>query len=145
MKIHFKIVREVEEMLAAFPLIVQLNPEIRMNYYAHSLNEMIKNGYFQVLVMDENKNLIAVSGIWIGTKLYCGKYLEMDNVVVDQHYRSKGIGEELYSYVEQLARENQCNVIMLDAYKENTRAHAFYEKYGFVAKGFHFIKQLNHE
>ena len=145
MPIQFKIVRQVEEMLSAFPLIVQLNPEIRMNYYAQSLNEMVLNGYFQVFVMDQDKNLIAVSGIWIGTKLYCGKYLEMDNVVVDQNYRSKGIGEELYNYIEQLAYDNGCKVIMLDAYKENTRAHAFYEKYGFSAKGFHFIKQLNHE
>ena len=145
MQIRFKIAREVEEMLAAFPLIIQLTPTIKMNFYVSCLNEMVKNGYFQIHVFDEQNNLIAVSGIWIGAKLYCGKYLEMDNVVVDQSYRSKGIGEELYLYIEQLANHNQCSVIMLDAYKENTRAHDFYTKFGFVARGFHFIKQLNHE
>lgn len=131
-----------EEMAEGFRLIRQLNPDITEQEYLQRLPEMVKAGYFQVVVRDQEKNVIALSGIWINTKLYSGKYLEMDNVVVDMLVRSNGIGSILFEYAEKLAQEHECQCIMLDAYKENIKAHAFYVRKGFVARGFHFIKKL---
>lgn len=134
---------KIEEMKAGYRLIRQLNPEVTEEVYQERLAEMIKAGYFQVAVKDKEGHIIALSGIWINTKIYSGKYLEMDNLVVDMLMRSSGIGSLLFEYVEELAKENNCHCIMLDAYKENIKAHVFYLRKGFVSRGFHFIKKLD--
>lgn len=133
---------KIEEMKEGYRLIRQLNPEVTEKVYLERLTGMIKAGYFQVVVKDKDGQIIALSGIWINTKIYSGKYLEMDNVVVDMLIRSNGVGSVLFEYIEELARENKCDCIMLDAYKENIKAHGFYVRKGFVSRGFHFIKKL---
>ncbi|MBI3232577.1 MAG: GNAT family N-acetyltransferase, partial [Bacteroidetes bacterium] len=85
---------------------------------------------------------IAVSGYWIGAKLYCGSYLEIDNFVVDEKHRSSGIGKQLIEWLTNEAKAHQCETMMLDAYVENFKAHHFYYREGFIARGFHYIKYL---
>lgn len=98
---------------------------------------------YRLLAAFERNELIAISGYWISHKLYCGKYLEPDNVVVHRNYRSRGVGEKLQAELESIAKKNGCRVMMLDAYLENIRGHSFYERHGYVKKGFHFVKKLN--
>jgi ribosomal protein S18 acetylase RimI-like enzyme len=142
MNLEVEIVRDAKNMELAFSLVKQLSPEITREDYTQYISEMVKSNYFQIFIRNNEKHLVAVSGIWLATKLYCGKYLEMDNVVVDEAYRSAGLGKILYEKSLEIAMENNCKVLMLDAYKENTRAHEFYEQKGFVKRGFHFIKKL---
>lgn len=130
-----------EEMFPFYPLVNQLQPWLKEEYYQSHLREMVKHNYSQVVVW-ENETPVGVSGIWINYKLYCGKYLEMDNVVVDNNYRNKGIGNLLYEKALEIAINENCRVMMLDAYLENTSAHRFYERNGFEKKGFHFIKKI---
>lgn len=134
---------KAEDMKPCYRLIRQLNPDITEQEYMQRLPDMINAGYFQIVVRNKKKDIIALSGIWINTKLYSGKYLEMDNVVVDEKLRSSGIGSALFEYAEELAHEHGCKCVMVDAYKENLKAHAFYVRKGFIARGFHFIKKLS--
>ncbi|MFA9214671.1 MAG: GNAT family N-acetyltransferase, partial [Candidatus Methylacidiphilales bacterium] len=105
------------------------------------LKDMIKLNYKQAVFYTKQKP-IGVCGFWINTKIYSGKYIELDNVVVDQNFRSKNIGKLLCDHVLEIAKQQNCKTAMLDAYLENTKAHGFYEKLGFIKKGFHFIKPL---
>lgn len=100
-----------------------------------------EKGYHLLAVFAEEK-LVAISGYWIAHKLYCGKYLEPDNVVVDEHFRSQGVGEILQKKLEAIAVENGCEVMMLDAYLDNLAGHKFYERQGYQRKGYHFIKKI---
>ncbi len=137
----FKELLSLNEMIEQFPIIQQLQPSLTLVAYKQMLPEMIPNGYSQVIVIDTEK-CIGISGIWINTKLYSGKYLEMDNVVIDENYRSKGIGKLLCDWCINKAKETNCKKVMLDAYLENEKAHAFYEREGFSKRGYHFIKNL---
>ena len=102
---------------------------------------MLPYRYAQVGIFLEER-CIGLSGYWIGTKLYCGKYLEIDNFVILPEYRNKGIGKIMLNWLENQARTQQCTHIMLDAYVENFKAHHFYYREGFIARGFHYLKQL---
>lgn len=137
----FKELTTAEEMLIQFPLLQQLQSKLTLEEYKTMLPEMIRYGYFQVGVF-ENDKCIGLSGIWISTKLYSGKYLEMDNVIIDENYRSKGIGKLLCDWCINKAKETNCKRVMLDAYLENEKAHQFYEREGFVKRGYHFIKEV---
>lgn len=129
------------EMLQQLPLIQQLYPEFTKQIYSDLLDEMLPNNYKQ-LVAFENEIAVGLSGFWVGTKLWCGKYLELDNVIVHPNHRSKGVGKVLTEYLNQKAIDLGCKVVALDAYTNNFPAHKFYFNQGFVPKGFHFVKFL---
>ncbi len=131
----------IEEMMEQFPLIQQLYPDYSTEKYHDLLSAMLPNNYKQLIVV-ANGITIGLAGFWIGTKLWSGKYLELDNVVVHEDFRSKGIGSIMTDYLNQKAMDEQCNMIVLDAFSTNFGAHKFYMNHGFVPKGFHFIKFL---
>ena len=132
----------IEEMMEQFSLIRQLYPDYSTEKYHDLLSAMLPNNYKQLIVV-ANGITIGLAGFWIGTKLWSGKYLELDNVVVHEDFRSKGIGSIMTNYLNQKAIDEDCKMIVLDAFSTNFGAHKFYMNHGFVPKGFHFIKFLN--
>lgn len=128
-------------MLPMYPLIRQLSPDVTEERYAQALDDMLAHGYRMAAVM-EGDQCLGISGFWVSTKIYSGRYMELDNVVVDATQRSQGVGQVLYDFLHDIAIQEGCEMMMLDAYIENEKAHAFYERQGFVKKGFHFLNQL---
>ncbi len=131
----------INEMLPNYSLICELTPSLTIEQYQQYLEQMVPHNYFQVVVLS-GEQVIAVSGYWIATKIYSGKYLEIDNFIVSEPFRKEGVGQALIRWMEEEARAHQCNVIMLDAYVENFKAHAFYYRQGFIARGFHYLKSV---
>lgn len=129
------------DMEANLALLQHLNPTLQAAAYRTMLEDMIPNGYKQVAVYDGDK-VIGLSGYWIITKLYCGKYIEMDNVVVNPAWRSRGIGQLLCNWIKEKAKSSGCKSIHLDVYAHNKHAHRFYFREGFMIEGFHMIQYL---
>ncbi|WP_235826627.1 GNAT family N-acetyltransferase [Acidithiobacillus ferridurans] len=48
-----------------------------------------------------------MAGIWLGTRFWCGRYLDVDNVIVDPQYRGVGIGQQLMDWVENYAHKGR--------------------------------------
>ena len=134
----------VEEMLGNIEVMRFLYPAFTVEKYESYLMEMIPHNYKQIAVF-ENEVCVAVSGFWSGTKLWSGKYIEIDNFIVHPGHRSKGLGKMMTDYVDELAKETGCTMIVLDAFTGNFTAHRFYYNQGYVPKGFHFLKILNEE
>lgn len=129
------------EMLEQLEILLQVYPDFTTDTYGALLDDMLPKQYQQLIVVDNGKT-IGLSGYWIGTKLWSGKYLELDNVVVHNEYRSKGIGKLINAHLEKKAVQYNCTMLALDAYTTNFGAQKFYMNQGFVPKGFHFIKML---
>lgn len=130
-----------KEMLDQYSLVVQLSPEIEKKEYERMVRDMVKQDYRMIGAFDQQA-CIGVSGFWINTKLYCDRYLEPDNVVSDKNYRSKGVGKMLMDWLTEEAKRCGCKTIILDAYVENSAAHRFYFREGFITRGFHFLKKI---
>ncbi len=138
------VVRELidkEEMLKNLPVLQDLYPSLTLSEYSSELDLMLPHNYGQVGVF-EGDICLGLSGFWIGTKLWCGKYLELDNIVVSKTQRSQGIGKLLFDFLHKKALENDCTMLSLDSYTTNFNAHKFFYKEGFAPKGFHFINIL---
>ncbi len=129
------------EMLEQLAVLQELYPNLTEAYYCQLLDEMIPHNYGQIGVFDQDKCL-GISGYWVGTKLWCGSYLEMDNVIVIEAARGTGAGKMLSTYLDQKASELGCHIMTLDAYTNNFQAHRFYYNQGYAPRGFHFIKIL---
>jgi len=83
----------LEDKEEAVALAVQLEPE---NYTVEMLNPLFDTMFahqghraFGVFVDQE---MVGWSTGWISTRFYCGRQLELDNVVTDSARRSNGIG-----------------------------------------------------
>ena len=144
MKLEIKELTTVEEMLSNIVVMRFLYPSFTVEKYESYLVEMIPHNYRQVAVF-ENEVCVAVSGFWSGTKLWSGKYIEIDNFIVHPEHRSKGLGKMMTDYIDAKAKETGCTMIVLDAFTGNFTAHRFYYNQGYVPKGFHFLKILNEE
>jgi ribosomal protein S18 acetylase RimI-like enzyme len=139
---EIRILTQKAEMLAHLDIVKQLYPEFTVEKYGTLLDEMLKANYQQVIVTKNNKT-IALTGVWIGTKLWSGKYIEIDSFVVDEDFRGQKIGDILIKEVHKIAEKEGANQIVLDAFTTNFTAGKFYINHGFQPKGFHFVKILN--
>lgn len=72
---------------------------------------------------------------WIGVFLYRAVEIdpraEISGLVVDERFRSQGVGLELLERAEQWAREKGCTAAGLRSNVIRSRAHAFYERNGY--------------
>ncbi len=130
------------EMLQNYAILTKVYPSLTLEDYDRELDAMIPHNYGQVAIYD-GEQCVGLSGFWIGTKLWCGKYLEADNVVVDPNFRSKGVGKLLFDYLENKARQENCGLLGLDSYTSNFKAHKFFYNQGYEPRGFHFINVLD--
>ena len=62
------------------------------------------------------------------------KSLFIDDLCVDQQARGQHIGESLFEYVKQQAKEQGCYEVTLNVWAGNTSAEHFYEKMGMKTK-----------
>jgi len=134
----------LEDMLGTYEVLTELYPSLSLEQYREELRFMVQHNYSQIAVL-EQQVFVGVSGLWLGNKLWCGKYLEIDNIVVSEKNRSKGIGKMMVDFIEKKARELGCNMVALDSYTTNFKAHKFFYNQGFTPKGFHFINLLNQD
>lgn len=137
-----QVLTTVQEMLSQIETIKFLYPNMTIERYEGFLNDMIPKNYKQVAVFD-GEACVGLTGFWFGTKLWTGKYLEIDNFVVHPDYRKKGIGKVLTDFIDERAKELECTCIVLDAFTGNFVAHKFYYNQGYVPRGFHFIKTID--
>lgn len=131
----------VESMLPYLGLVQQLTPSLTLERFRDLLMAMVPHRYAMVAAF-EGPVCTGLSGYWIGHKLYCGRYLEIDNFVVDAPYRARGVGQLLLDHLRDVAKAEGCEHLMLDAYLDNTGAHRFYERHGFSKRGYHFMLKV---
>ena len=133
----------IEEMISLHHIILELYPAMSIEEYKEKIEKMIPHNYTQAIVLDDKNNCIGISGVWIGNKLWCGKYMEIDNIIIKKENRSSGAGSILFDYLKEKAKQENCNIMVLDSYSTNFNAHRFFYNKNFSPKGFHFVNILN--
>lgn len=137
-----------ENIKSIIPLVQLLNG-IDETILFERLEVMLQNNYQCVGVYDTSaslstskEKLIGICGLWILTKFYIGKHLEPDNVIILPEYRNKGVGELMMAWIDNYAKEQNCDAIELNAYIENAKGVEFWKKTGFYVRGHHFQKLI---
>ncbi|WP_395052891.1 GNAT family N-acetyltransferase [Flavobacterium sp.] len=133
---------KIQEMLLQIEIIKFLYPNMTIEKYESFLQDMIPKNYKQVAIF-ENETCVGLTGFWFGTKLWTGKYIEIDNFIVHPDHRKKGIGKLLTQFIDEKAKELKCTCVVLDAFTGNFKAHRFYYNQGYAPRGFHFIKTID--
>lgn len=130
------------EIFSIVPLLQKLgNYSVSETLIKERLKEMAQQNYECLGIFDAEK-LIGTCGLWFQTRHYAGKSVEMDHVIIDDAYRGQGVGKMLIEYVSDYAKKKSCNWVELNSYVHNFPSHKFFYSQGFVAKGYHFVKEM---
>lgn len=83
------------------------------------------------LVTARSKNKIVGMGSLVFTRTPYGLRARIEDVVVDEHYRGKGIGEKISKALITLAKKAKVRRVELSTRQTRVAARKLYEKLGF--------------
>jgi GNAT superfamily N-acetyltransferase len=111
----------------------QYNDNIPSSYYsAFDAINLDKNNYLVVAELD-GKIIDTMQLTFITYLTYQGgKRLQIEGVRIDKTVRGQGIGQEMFKWAIDKAKEEGCHVVQLTTDKKRPEALKFYKKLGFV-------------
>lgn len=98
----------------------------------------------RILVFDLNGDIVGYAIlVFFWSNEYGGDFVEIDELFVQEAYRSQGIGRRFLQWLE-VTWQSQAVALSLQAAPENQRAIALYQRLGFsLSNNFHLVKPLN--
>jgi GNAT superfamily N-acetyltransferase len=109
------------------------NEKSDINKMKVKFTQLQKNdAYVLLCAVLDNTVVGSVMGI-ICEELYgeCQPFMVLENMVINNDYRKKGIGKALFAALEKIAREKGCTQIILVTEANRKDACGFYESVGF--------------
>ena len=121
---------EAREADAAFELMRQLRPRLASaaDFEAH-WRRQVEGGYRAVAVWAQARPL-ALAGFRVLENFVHGRYLYVDDLVVDEAGRGQGVGAALMDWLKAEGRALGCHNLVLDTALANTAAQRFYRRQG---------------
>ncbi|TPV61054.1 GNAT family N-acetyltransferase [Aestuariibacter sp. GS-14] len=118
-----------------------LRPQFSVDELSSAIVRQWQSGY-RLAVAYCDGLVVGVAGFVLGEKLAWGKHMYIDDLVVDESMRSKGIGDALLQCCQTHAESHGCVSLHLDSGTQRTRAHGFYFAHGMPISSFHFNKSI---
>jgi GNAT superfamily N-acetyltransferase len=129
------------KILGCFPVMSQLRPHIEQAKFIEQVRYQMKEGY-QLAFLEIDEQVLAVAGFRIYTCLASGKFLYIDDLVVDELNRSQGYGKQLFQWLIEYAINHGCKHLSLDSGVQRFAAHRFYLMERMSITSHHFGIQL---
>lgn len=131
-----------KEIEKCFSVILELRPHLVKESFLKLVRNMENEG-FMLAYIEENDEVVSVAGYRIGTSLFMGKHLYVDDLVTLETKRSKGYGERMISWLRTFAQKNKCQYFHLDSGTQRHSAHKFYFREGLTIASYHFSEELS--
>jgi len=127
-----KIAETDDEIRNCYLVTAELRPHFKSaDEFFTQVKRQSKNCGFQLVYLEEN-GIKAVAGVRIGEWLARGKYLEIEDLVTVSDSRSSGYGGELFDWIVNYAKRENCVEIKLVSAVTRFGAHKFYLKKGMI-------------
>lgn len=142
-KLKIELIQPLEHRAKTLDLLKQLNPEKDISYLESTQIAMINSPVYNCFGLFLDDTLIGIASAWTTVRIYCGKQLELDNVIIDSKIQSKGYGKYFMNAIQEWSEKNDYKSLSLNTYVQNSRSHKFYFNEGFKVLGFHFEKKVS--
>lgn len=136
-RLHIKEI-DGDELGRTWPVMAQLRPHLSEPDYLAMIQRMRVTDGFRVFAAVRDGAVVGVAGVRPMELLYCGRILQIDDLVVSDGERSKGVGKALIEHVKAIAKAEDRGEVHLDSGMARTEAHRFYDREGFERLGYHF-------
>ncbi|WP_438351025.1 GNAT family N-acetyltransferase [Paenibacillus sp. FA6] len=115
-----------EEILTTYTLMKQLRPHLEEETYLSKIRKLQLEYGYKLIVIFESGKAKAAAGYRICDSLAWGKYLYVDDLITDQESRSSGYAKQLFDWLDEELKKNQCVGMHLDSGVQRHDAHRFY-------------------
>lgn len=134
------LIEEIDDagLARTWPVMSQLRPHLNEADYRAMVARMRQSDGFRVIAALRDGAVVGVAGVRPMELLYCGRILQIDDLVVRDTERSTGVGKALLDHVKAEARALGRNEVHLDSGMLRHDAHRFYDREGFERLGYHF-------
>lgn len=139
------IIHRNSDLHAAFPLMQQLRPHLSdPAEFVRQIQRQFTAGY-QLTACRKQDQWLGLIGFRISENLLYGKFLYVDDLIVSPECQHQGIGRLLIDHSRARAQQAHCHSLVLDTGLHMPYAQRFYFSQGLLAKGMHFVEQLQGE
>jgi GNAT superfamily N-acetyltransferase len=130
-----------EEIMRCYPVMVELRPHLRAEKFLDRVKQQRETAGFKLAyLLDEEVR--AVAGFRVSENLASNRFLYVDDLVSISTQRSKGYGGELFDWLIEYARAEQCQEVHLDSRVQRFAAHRFYLNKRMIIEAHHFTLVL---
>jgi len=130
------------QILECFSTLSQLRPHIQQESFLAQVHRQQQDGY-QLTFIVEDHQAVAVAGFRISECLARGRFLYVDDLVVDQTKRSQNYGQHLFEWLKDYAKLHHCKNLELDSGVQRFEAHRFYLRQRMSITSHHFSLSLS--
>lgn len=140
-KLIIREARSDEDYYKAYPIILQLIPDLDMQTYAQRVFVARATGY-RLFMAEVDGDAVGAIGIIHNHNLHDGFVTYIEHVVVDENYRNQGYGALLLEFAEKRAREEGCDQVELDVDTGEGNVEEFYIRNGYKVSGQFLYKDI---
>ena len=124
---------------ADLPIVLDLIKELAeyeraLNEVTITLNELEEDGFgehpwYWFIVAEVDGDIVGMSFYFIRYSTWKGRFLFLEDFVVKESYRGKGVGSQLFEETVRIAQQMEVNGMIWQVLDWNVPAINFYKKY----------------
>ncbi|QOQ77111.1 GNAT family N-acetyltransferase [Pseudomonas poae] len=131
------------DYLECFAVMQQLRPHLTdAPAFAAQIRRQQQNGY-RLLAAREHGTVIGLAGYRLTENTLYGRYIYVDDLVVDAALQRRRLGEQLLDRVREETRARGYRFLVLDTGMHMALAQRFYFRQGLLPLGMHFSQDLS--
>lgn len=135
-------IERAQEQHASYELMRELRPHLTdPASYAAQLTRQADHGY-RLLGAFQGDRVVGLVGFRDMENLIYGRFVYVDDLIVDESQRHNGLGASLLQAARDYAQRQGCAHLVLDTGSHMSLAQRFYFREGLLARGMHFVQVL---
>jgi GNAT superfamily N-acetyltransferase len=142
MKSNISISTSIEEIANCFPIMQELRSHLELDDFMTRVQRQQQQFNYQLVYLQVDEMIRAVAGFRISESLAWGKFLDVEDLVSKSDDRSQGYGSQLFNWLVDYARAQDCQQLTLDSGVQRFDAHRFYLRHRMEITSHHFTLKL---
>ena len=120
----------VFELVKELAIFERAEHEVTNSIAQMEIDSFGENPLFGFLIAEFEGEIVGMSLYYYRYSTWKGKRLYLEDLIVTEKMRGKGLGEKLIEATIQTAKDNQCTGVMWQVLDWNESALNFYKKFG---------------
>jgi N-acetylglutamate synthase-like GNAT family acetyltransferase len=122
-----------DDSVAIQKLYIELTGDCQVHVLPEQIETILDTPNTRLLVCEINGEIYGTALVFLCADVMYGRqpFAIVENIIVANDVRRRGIGKQLMESVEFFCHENDCSKVMLLSSSSRTEAHAFFSKNGF--------------
>lgn len=130
-----------EEIQNCYAVMAELRPHVEPDEFLRRVKKLAEIAGYQLAYLTDGE-VKAVAGFRISEWLAGGKYLEIEDLVAKSGEQSKGFGGELFDWLVEVAKKENCDQLRLVSHVRRFAAHRFYLNKRMIIEAHYFSLNL---